>query len=163
VSLWVRDVEFVPNPRRSARRRAPNRLQVAKQAEIDALLEEGRQRVGRLSEREFLMAGAALYAGEGAKRDGEVAFPNSDPRMIDFFLAWFRHFFQVDEARATRAPLSSPRPRRRCCYPVLVAVDGRAPAPVHGALPARARPHDPPHQASSRMSVGSLLLHSRAP
>jgi hypothetical protein len=100
VSLWVRDVDFVPRPRIDrGRRRAPNALQRRKQAEIDRLLAEGRARVGRLSEREFLMAGVALYAGEGTKRDGSVIFANSDPRMIAFFCDWLRHFFEVDESR----------------------------------------------------------------
>ncbi len=99
VSLWVRDVVFDPLPRRTARRRGPNKLQVAKQAEIDELLAEGRARIGRLSDREFLVAGAALYAGEGAKRDGQVVFANSDPRMIAFFCAWLRRFFEIDESR----------------------------------------------------------------
>ena len=55
--------------------------------------------IGRLSEREFLVAGVALYAGEGSKGDGSVAFTNSDPRMVAFFCSWLRHFFQVDESR----------------------------------------------------------------
>jgi transcriptional regulator with XRE-family HTH domain len=46
VSPWVCDVEFEPRPR------------------------EGRARIGRLTEREFLVAGVVLYAGEGSKRDG---------------------------------------------------------------------------------------------
>jgi hypothetical protein len=100
VSLWVRDVEFTTPPRPArGRRRAPNALQRRKQAEIDRLIEEGRARVGRLSEREFLIAGVALYAGEGSKRDGSVVFANSDPRMVAFFCSWLRHFFQVDESR----------------------------------------------------------------
>ncbi len=39
VSLWVRDVEFVPNPRRHNywTRENPHPQQVAKEAEIDAL------------------------------------------------------------------------------------------------------------------------------
>ena len=100
VSLWVRDVEFtsLPRPPRG-RRRAPNALQRRKQAEVDRLVEEGRARVGRLSEREFLVAGVALYAGEGAKRDGAVKFANSDPRMIAFYCAWLRRFFEIDETR----------------------------------------------------------------
>jgi transposase len=86
VSLWVRDVEFAPLPRPPrGRRRAPNALQRRKQAEIKRLVEEGRARIGRLSEREFLVAGVALYAGEGAKQDGRVRFVNSDPRMVVFF------------------------------------------------------------------------------
>jgi AcrR family transcriptional regulator len=100
VSLWVRDVGFEPRPRVGpGRRRAPNALQRRKQAEIDRLLADGRQRVGRLSEREFLIAGVALYAGEGAKRDGQILFANSDPRMVAFFCAWLRRFFQIDESR----------------------------------------------------------------
>jgi transcriptional regulator with XRE-family HTH domain len=100
VSLWVRDVEFTPLPRPPrGRRRAPNALQRRKQAEVDRLVEEGRARVGRLSEREFLVAGIALYAGEGAKRDGALKFANSDPRMIAFHCAWLRRFFEIDETR----------------------------------------------------------------
>lgn len=99
VSLWVRDVEFEPKPRRSGRQQRPSKLQLAKQAQIDEMHEEGRQRIGRLAEDAFLAAGAALYAGEGAKTDGAVKFANSDPRMIEFFCTWFRHFFEIDEAR----------------------------------------------------------------
>ena len=99
VSLWVRDVSFEPRPRRTARRRAPNKLQVAKQAEIDELLAEGRRRIAALSEQELLVAGAALYAGEGSKTPGEVRFTNSDPAMMRFFCMWLRHFFTIDEAR----------------------------------------------------------------
>jgi hypothetical protein len=100
VSLWVRDVELAPvrSPPRG-RRRDPNALQRRRQAEIDRLLAEGRARIGRLSEREFLVAGVALYAGEGSKRDGSVLFTNSDPRMIALFCSWLRYFFQVDESR----------------------------------------------------------------
>jgi transcriptional regulator with XRE-family HTH domain len=101
VSLWVRDVEFDGPVRRRARgrRRDPNALQRRKQGEIERLLEEGRARIGRLSEREFLVAGVALYAGEGAKRDGALKFANSDPRMIAFYCAWLRRFFEIDETR----------------------------------------------------------------
>jgi transcriptional regulator with XRE-family HTH domain len=99
VSLWTRDVEFEPRPRRRARKRGPNVLQRRKQAEIEELLEEGRRRIGELSEREFLVAGAALYAGEGSKTDGVVRFANTDPRMMVFFAGWLRRFFAIDEQR----------------------------------------------------------------
>ncbi|CAN5555329.1 hypothetical protein BH20ACT2_BH20ACT2_09260 [soil metagenome] len=108
VSLWVRDVEIDEeawaarasrNRNYGARRRRPHRQALAKQAEIERTLLEGRRRIGRLTDKEFLAAGAALYAGEGAKRDGSVGFANSDPRMIRFFCAWLRHFFVVDESR----------------------------------------------------------------
>lgn len=99
VSLWVRDVEFVPRPRQRRLRRGINALQRRKVDEIERLHQEGLDRIGVLSEREFLVAGAALYAGEGTKRDGHVGFANADPRMIRLFCVWLRHFFDVDESR----------------------------------------------------------------
>jgi transcriptional regulator with XRE-family HTH domain len=103
VSLWVRDVEFDEEVRAArarqnfldgnygARRRGPNKLVRQRQEEVDCLLANGKERIGQLTEREFLVAGVALYAGEGSKRDRLVGFANSDPRMITFFLAWLRH------------------------------------------------------------------------
>ena len=100
VSLWTRHVDFVPRRGRATpRRRGPNKLQRAKAGEIERLLDEGRKRIGRLSEREFLVAGTALYAGEGSKTGGTVSFANSDPRMIALFCAWLRHFFEIDESK----------------------------------------------------------------
>jgi transcriptional regulator with XRE-family HTH domain len=98
VSLWVRDVVVeVPRPRKL--RSGPNALSRRRLAEVDRLLAEGRERIGQLSDQEFLVAGAALYAGEGSKRDGGIRFANSDARMIRFFCAWLRHFFDIDESR----------------------------------------------------------------
>jgi transcriptional regulator with XRE-family HTH domain len=110
-SLWCRDVDVdeVELERRrrernlagneGARRRGPNKLQRRKAAEIAETLEEGRRRVGFLSDREFLMAGLAYYSGEGAKRGGGVVFANSDPKVIAFFMTWLRRYFAIDESR----------------------------------------------------------------
>jgi transcriptional regulator with XRE-family HTH domain len=99
VSLWTRDVDFVPRPRVRARRRGPNALQLRKQAQIERFKAEGVARIGRLSDREFLVTGLALYAGEGGKGDGDVRMANTDPRIISFLCAWLRHFYEVDEGR----------------------------------------------------------------
>ena len=99
VSLWTRDVPFTASPRRPPVARAPNRLQQAKEAEIAALLDAGRQRIGPLTDRDLLVAGTALYAGEGAKTPGAVTLVNSDPGIIAFHLRWLRTCFTVDEAR----------------------------------------------------------------
>jgi hypothetical protein len=97
VSAWTRDIEVVVHRRASPR--APNRLQRAKAAEVEAGLAAGRQRIGELSDRDLLVAGTALYAGEGAKTDGSVRFANSDPRMVAMFCTWLRTCFSIDEAR----------------------------------------------------------------
>lgn len=99
VSVWVRDVDFVPRPRQTSRRRQPNALQQRKAAEIEDGQAWGRVQIGALSDRDLLIAGAALYAGEGAKRDGEVKFTNTDPRQVRLFCIWLRRFFDIDESR----------------------------------------------------------------
>jgi transcriptional regulator with XRE-family HTH domain len=108
VSLWVRDVDLDEEVHAARARanyltgnadRSSNKLARARRAEIERLLDEGKVRIGRMTEQEFLVAGTALYAGEGAKTDGVVKFANSDPRMIAFFCAWLRHFFEPDERR----------------------------------------------------------------
>lgn len=99
VSGWVRDVAFVPSPRRTGARVRPHPFAVRKQAEIERLNAEGRATIGELSEREFLMAGLALYAGEGSKGDGKIVFANTDPALVRFFCLWLRRFFGVDEAK----------------------------------------------------------------
>ena len=99
VSLWTRDVAVEMGPRRRPSAPRPNRLRDARLAEIEAMDHAGVERLGALSDQAFLAAGAALYAGEGAKRDASVMFANSDPTMVAFFCAWLRRFFDIDEGR----------------------------------------------------------------
>jgi predicted transcriptional regulator len=99
VSLWVRDVPFTPSKRRYGPQRRPHPFHERKLREIEELDVAAIERVGTLSEQSFLAAGTALYAGEGAKADGKVKFANSDPAMVEFFCAWLRHFFDIDESR----------------------------------------------------------------
>jgi hypothetical protein len=97
---WVRDLPAPP--RTSWRRRAPggpNRLRDARLAELASCAAWAADRVASLSQDAFFAAGIALYAGEGSKRDGEVAFTNTDPAMVAYFLAWLRGHFTVDESR----------------------------------------------------------------
>jgi hypothetical protein len=98
-SLWVRDVSFTPSKRRTGPRRRRQPLRDRKLREIEALNREGIERVDELNEREFLLLGATLYAGERFKSDGEVGMANTDPTILAFFCAWLRHFFAIDESR----------------------------------------------------------------
>ena len=100
VSLWVRDVVFTPRPRnRGHRSIKPHPQHVARLEDIERCRREGEERIGVLSEREFLILGLALYAGEGSKTRNDVCFANSDPRMILAYLTWLRRFFDIDESR----------------------------------------------------------------
>lgn len=103
VSRWVRDVPAPTVPRspggRAVRPARPHAQAERKAREIAELRAEGAARVGTLSARDLLLAGVALYAGEGHKRDGAVAMANSDPALVRFFCTWLRRCFDVDEGR----------------------------------------------------------------
>lgn len=99
VSLWTRDIEVEITRRNPVWRDRTHPWRARREAEIERLKGEARERFGAMDERDFFVAGVALYAGEGAKTDGAVRFANSDPRMILFFCTWLRRFFQIDESR----------------------------------------------------------------
>ena len=160
VSLWTRDVDFTPLPRVRARRRGPNALQRRKQAEIDELLADGVARIGRLSVREFLVAGAALYAGEGSKGYSEVKLANTNPRIIAFFCAWLRRFYDIDESRVRVQLYLHEGLDLEMANPLLVCADRRAAAAVHQAVPGDARPVHPACQARQWGGVRPLQLRT---
>jgi hypothetical protein len=97
----VRDVPLAPSARESsARPRGDDHpLRRRKLAEIERIREEALIRVGEPEERELLLAGVGLYAGDGSKTEGQVKLANADPRIIAFFCAWLRRFFEIDESR----------------------------------------------------------------
>lgn len=98
ISLWVRDL---PKPER---RRTPEeaaaigrkgweeKLRI-RDGERRQTKEEAKQSIGKLSARELFLVGVGLYWAEGAKdkpyaRRESVTFVNSDPGMIEVYLAW---------------------------------------------------------------------------
>ncbi|MEV5979235.1 hypothetical protein [Streptomyces sp. NPDC052114] len=98
VSLWVRDL---PRPARrdpseQAKLAAHKRWEcesAARDEERQRTKETARQAVGSLSDRELFLVGVGLYWSEGSKdkpyaRRENVTFVNSDPGMIQVFLAW---------------------------------------------------------------------------
>jgi hypothetical protein len=99
VSLWCRDMDVVVSRRPRSGNRSTHPFHVAKIEEIEECNRLGVERLATLSEQAFLVAGAALYAGEGSKSDGKVLFANTNADMISFFCRWLRHFFAIDEER----------------------------------------------------------------
>jgi Homeodomain-like domain len=112
VSLWVRDL---PRPPRlsyeECRKRAAEGVRrywdaerPLCEAEREAVRAAAAARIGELSDREILIAGAIAYWCEGAKnkpdrRVDRVEFINSDPELIKFFLRF------LDAAGVSRAAL----------------------------------------------------------
>ncbi len=75
------------------------KLQEKRLVQIKQMLFEGKKEVGNLSERDKFIAGIALYAAEGTKRDKTSCFANSDPILIKFMANWFREFCKVPEEK----------------------------------------------------------------
>ena len=106
-SVWVRDiilsVEQLEKLRKSelngAERGRLKGALVQKERRIRQILEyknQGMRQIGELTERELLIAGLALYWGEGYKKGRRLQFCNSDPRMVKFLLYWLQNCFGIN-------------------------------------------------------------------
>ncbi|MEW2300420.1 helix-turn-helix domain-containing protein [Streptomyces sp. NPDC006655] len=98
VSLWVRDL---PRPERrspseqaklAARKRWEHELAIRDTERQETKAAAARE-IGGLTDRDLFMAGVALYWAEGSKdkpydRRENVIFVNSDPGVIELYLAW---------------------------------------------------------------------------
>jgi transcriptional regulator with XRE-family HTH domain len=98
VSLWVRDLpkpepRYTPEEHRALMQAGLARLRAAQDEERRQTRESAAREVGELTDRELFLAGVALYWAEGAKskpydRRERVVFVNSDPGVIQVYLAW---------------------------------------------------------------------------
>lgn len=107
-SIWVRDIiltiEQLEALKKSSlagseRGRLKNALIQKKkwQANLEEFIKIGKKSLSNITDREFLISGLALYWAEGCKKTRRVEFCNSDPKMIQFLLLWFRKCFQVED------------------------------------------------------------------
>ena len=84
VSVWVRDVDFVPRPRNRGHPAGPKHpMRLKKEAEIERCRQEAELWAAPASHGALTAFALALYAGEGAKADGPIVFAplanDSDP------------------------------------------------------------------------------------
>lgn len=108
VSLWVRDVVLTVDQLNTLKRaeeigRAKGHLKNAllhrerRLLLVEQAKQEGIQEIGKLTKRELLMIGLALYWGEGGKTNKRVELCNSDIQMIKLFLYWLEKCFGVNK------------------------------------------------------------------
>ncbi|GGY23032.1 hypothetical protein [Streptomyces djakartensis] len=98
ISLWVRDLpkperKRTPEEASAIARRGWEVTMRMRDEERQRAKEAAKQAVGILSPRELFLLGVGLYWAEGGKdkpydRRENVCFVNSDPGMIEVFLAW---------------------------------------------------------------------------
>lgn len=106
VSLWCRDIPLTELQMRKLIERSRlgslrGRLKGAKVQQerrlalIEKYKEEGITKFSGVSEKEFFIAGVALYWAEGYRKGRKISFVNSDPSMMRFMISWFCRFFEV--------------------------------------------------------------------
>src|SRR5579872_5044366 len=111
-SVWVRDIILSVEQLEKLQKRILKGAElgrirgafVQKEKRVQQMLElkrEGIAQIGKLTDRELLLIGLALYWGEGSKKNRRLQFCNSDPGMIQFMLFWFKKCFQIENKDVT--------------------------------------------------------------
>lgn len=92
VSLSSRQIEVLAkrahDPNYGKRVEYARKRQTELNEKISHLKEKGASEVGTLSKRDLFITGVALYWAEGFKKDSQLGFSNSDPKMINLFIKW---------------------------------------------------------------------------
>ena len=110
VSIWCRDInlsyEQVERLREQVIRSGyKGRMMGAamnkqkRQQAIEDYQKIGKKDVGRVSRRELFFLGLGLYAGEGFTYGNKAGIVNSNPRIIQIMLRWFRDFCAITDDR----------------------------------------------------------------
>ncbi len=111
VSLWVQDIILTPeqlvklklqNIQGGANGRLLGSLKhkQKRQKRIKKGISYGQKIFsGGLTKKELLVAGIALYWAEGTKKKRELAFCNSDPKLVQFMITWLKTCFKIPKNR----------------------------------------------------------------
>lgn len=105
VRFWCRDIVLSKEQQKRLFRRqqlsgvlAAEKIRQKRLLITKQLLREGAFEIGKISPRELMLIGAALYWAEGYRKgDGEFGFTNSDPKMIRFIIRWLNEACRVNK------------------------------------------------------------------
>lgn len=110
IRTWIKDIILSKKQTEALRDRVQKVLQKGrirfqqvqkdkKQDNEKKLLEIGINEVGKLSARDFLIAGISLYWAEGFKNRHEhrLGFCNSDPYMVKFYIHWLEKYLGISK------------------------------------------------------------------
>src|SRR3989344_292579 len=108
VSIWCSDIvltkdqiklleKHMKDPHYGRRAIYLKSIRVDKEKRINSLYNKGIKSIANLSTRDLFIAGVALYWAEGFKKDKQIGFANSDPKMIIFFIYWLKRCFGITD------------------------------------------------------------------
>ncbi len=109
VSVWCRNIELTSEQIKTLEKRAKDpyygrrgvyltKLKKETNRKVVNLKKLGIKTVGKLNKRELFLVGVGLYWAEGFKKDKQVGFANTDPKMINFYIKWLRDGFGYEMA-----------------------------------------------------------------
>lgn len=95
LSGWLTEIPYTPNKETiatfgKARAAASARRAELRQESIREIRKIAAKDIGKISQRDLFIFGLALYLGEGCKSNSQVRMINSDSRVIQTTIAWFR-------------------------------------------------------------------------
>ncbi len=98
LSIWLSGVSFIPNDWTKemisqGQKKSIDYKRVDKARSINNALGYALEKVGNLSERDIFILGIGIYIGEGSKTGNMIRIVNSDPRIIQFAMKWFKTCF----------------------------------------------------------------------
>ena len=70
-----------------------------RQKDITRLRIDAKQAIGKLSDRELLIAGIMLFWAEGHKNGKDVRITNADPAFVRLIMVWFRKSLNIPDNR----------------------------------------------------------------
>ncbi len=110
ISSWVRDINLQPKQEKrilekQLKRRAEFQ-EYNRQKHEEAIKDtkrvmlQAKREIGRLSKRDLMIAGAALYWAEGHNKSSHVIeFANSNPKIILLIMRYFRKILKLKESK----------------------------------------------------------------
>ena len=110
ISRWCKEIELTQaqknrliNNKISGQRKgslvAADNKRKRRQERTQKIFLNAKKEIGELTQRDRFINGIALYAAEGTKSDRQGGFANSDPKLVNFMMQWFREFCSVPETR----------------------------------------------------------------
>lgn len=108
VSMWCRDIYLteeqikklslrVTDPYYGRKKKYLEKIKRRTNLKINRLKKQGIKEIGKLTKRDILMIGIALYWGEGFKKDHQVGLATSDTKMAKFFIFWLKKCFDISK------------------------------------------------------------------
>lgn len=110
IRTWISDIQLSDNQLAALQDRVQRALQngrvkkekLQRKFRLDKenrLGNEAKSEIGKMSKRDILIAGIALYWAEGFKNKHErrLGFCNSDPEMIIFYIKWLEEVLEVSK------------------------------------------------------------------